>query len=212
MGWQGTAIFSFHAIKNMTCAEGGLIVTDDDELASRIRSLKFHGLGVDAYDRQTHGRAPQAEVITPGFKYNLADINAALALVQLEKLSHANQRRTEIAQRYLRELADTPFKPLSVPTWEHQHAWHLFIIRVDEAACGISRDALMEKLKAMGIGTGLHFRAAHTQKYYRERFPEVSLPNTEWNSARICSLPLFPDMTDDDVTRVISALRQLSGR
>ena len=196
----------------MTCAEGGLIVTDDDELASRIRSLKFHGLGVDAYDRQTHGRAPQAEVIAPGFKYNLADINAALALVQLEKLPHANQRRAEIAQRYLRELADTPFMPLSVPAWDHQHAWHLFIIRVDEAACGISRDALMEKLKAMGIGTGLHFRAAHTQKYYRERFPEVSLPNTEWNSARICSLPLFPDMTDDDVTRVISALRQLSGR
>ncbi|HFT3706329.1 UDP-4-amino-4-deoxy-L-arabinose aminotransferase [Klebsiella quasipneumoniae] len=212
VGWQGTAIFSFHAIKNMTCAEGGLIVTDDDELASRIRSLKFHGLGVDAYDRQTHGRAPQAEVIAPGFKYNLADINAALALVQLEKLPHANQRRAEIAQRYLRELADTPFTPLTVPAWDHQHAWHLFIIRVDEAACGISRDALMEKLKAMGIGTGLHFRAAHTQKYYRERFPEVSLPNTEWNSARICSLPLFPDMTDDDVTRVISALRQLSGR
>ncbi|CAM3293615.1 UDP-4-amino-4-deoxy-L-arabinose aminotransferase [Klebsiella quasipneumoniae] len=212
VGWQGTAIFSFHAIKNMTCAEGGLVVTDDDELASRIRSLKFHGLGVDAYDRQTHGRAPQAEVIAPGFKYNLADINAALALVQLEKLPHANQRRSEIAQRYLRELADTPFTPLTVPAWDHQHAWHLFIIRVDEAACGISRDALMEKLKAMGIGTGLHFRAAHTQKYYRERFPEVSLPNTEWNSARICSLPLFPDMTDDDVTRVISALRQLSGR
>ncbi|HBT4802669.1 UDP-4-amino-4-deoxy-L-arabinose aminotransferase [Klebsiella quasipneumoniae] len=212
VGWQGTAIFSFHAIKNMTCAEGGLIVTDDDELASRIRSLKFHGLGVDAYDRQTHGRAPQAEVIAPGFKYNLADINAALALVQLAKLPHANQRRAEIAQRYLRELADTPFTPLTVPAWDHQHAWHLFIIRVDEAACGISRDALMEKLKAMGIGTGLHFRAAHTQKYYRERFPEVSLPNTEWNSARICSLPLFPDMTDDDVTRVISALRQLSGR
>ncbi|WEF28377.1 UDP-4-amino-4-deoxy-L-arabinose aminotransferase [Klebsiella aerogenes] len=212
VGWCGTAIFSFHAIKNMTCAEGGLIVTDDDELASRIRSLKFHGLGVDAYDRQTHGRAPQAEVITPGFKYNLADINAALALVQLDKLAHANQRRGEIAQRYLRELADTPFKPLTIPSWDHQHAWHLFIIRVDEAACGISRDALMEKLKAMGIGTGLHFRAAHTQKYYRERFPDVSLPNTEWNSARICSIPLFPDMTDDDVTRVITALHQLSGR
>jgi UDP-4-amino-4-deoxy-L-arabinose-oxoglutarate aminotransferase len=210
VGWQGTAIFSFHAIKNMTCAEGGLIVTDDDELASHPQP-EIPWSGVDAYDRQTHGRAPQAEVITPGFKYNLADINAALALVQLEKLSHANQRRTEIAQRYLRELADTPFKPLTVPAWDHQHAWHLFIIRVDEAACGISRDALMEKLKAMGIGTGLHFRAAHTQKYYRERFPEVSLPNTEWNSARIC-LPLFPDMTDDDVTRVISALRQLSGR
>ncbi|ALR78508.1 UDP-4-amino-4-deoxy-L-arabinose aminotransferase [[Enterobacter] lignolyticus] len=212
VGGQGTAIFSFHAIKNMTCAEGGLIVTDNDELANRIRSLKFHGLGVDAYDRQTHGRAPQAEVISPGFKYNLADINAALALVQLKKLPQANQRRGEIAQRYLKELADTPFQPLSLPAWPHQHAWHLFIIRVDEERCGISRDALMEQLKAQGIGTGLHFRAAHTQKYYRERYPDLDLPNTEWNSARICSLPLFPDMTDDDVTRVISALHKLAGR
>jgi UDP-4-amino-4-deoxy-L-arabinose-oxoglutarate aminotransferase len=99
VGWQGTAIFSFHAIKNMTCAEGGLVVTDDEQLAQRIRSLKFHGLGVDAYDRQTHGRAPQAEVISPGYKYNLADINAALALVQLGKLSEANARRREIAER-----------------------------------------------------------------------------------------------------------------
>lgn len=212
VGGKGTAIFSFHAIKNMTSAEGGLIVTDNDLLANRIRSLKFHGLGVDAYDRQTHGRAPQAEVISPGFKYNLADINAALALVQLGKLPQANQRRTDIAQRYLHELADLPFEPLAIPAWPHQHAWHLFIIRVDEARCGISRDALMEQLKAQGIGTGLHFRAAHTQKYYRERYPDVSLPNTEWNSARICSLPLFPDMTHDDTTRVISALRQLTGR
>ena len=70
----------------------------------------------------------------------------------------------------------------------------------------------MEQLKAKGIGTGLHFRAAHTQKYYRERFPDLSLPNTEWNSARICSIPLFPDMTDDDATRVITALHQLVGR
>ncbi|AUV02141.1 UDP-4-amino-4-deoxy-L-arabinose aminotransferase [Phytobacter ursingii] len=212
VGCCGTAIFSFHAIKNMTCAEGGLVVTDDEKLAQRIRSLKFHGLGVDAYDRQTHGRAPQAEVISPGYKYNLADINAALALVQLGKLHEANKRRTEIAQRYLRELADTPFQPLTVPAWPHVHAWHLFIIRVDETRCGLTRDALMEALKAQGIGTGLHFRAAHTQKYYRENFPDLSLPNTEWNSARICSLPLFPDMTDDDTSRVIAALHHLAGQ
>ncbi|GJL35899.1 UDP-4-amino-4-deoxy-L-arabinose-oxoglutarate aminotransferase [Phytobacter ursingii] len=212
VGCCGTAIFSFHAIKNMTCAEGGLVVTDDEKLAQRIRSLKFHGLGVDAYDRQTHGRAPQAEVISPGYKYNLADINAALALVQLGKLHEANKRRTEIAQRYLRELADTPFQPLTVPAWPHVHAWHLFIIRVDETRCGLTRDALMEALKAQGIGTGLHFRAAHTQKYYRENFSDLSLPNTEWNSARICSLPLFPDMTDDDTSRVIAALHQLAGQ
>lgn len=212
VGDRGTAIFSFHAIKNMTCAEGGLIVTDDEAFANRMRSLKFHGLGVDAFDRQTLGRAPQAEVIAPGYKYNLADINAAIALVQLGKLAQNNARRTEIAGRYLAELANTPFLPLIQPEWEHQHAWHLFIIRVDEARCGISRNELMEALKAKGIGSGLHFRAAHTQKYYRERYPTLSLPDTEWNSERICSIPLFPTMTDDDVSRVINALREVAGK
>ncbi|EMB4322544.1 UDP-4-amino-4-deoxy-L-arabinose aminotransferase [Pluralibacter gergoviae] len=211
VGAEGTAIFSFHAIKNMTCAEGGLIVTDNDRLAKRIRSLKFHGLGVDAFDRQAYGRAPQAEVIEPGFKYNLADINAAIALVQLAKLEQLNARRREIARHYLQALADTPFLPLSLPEWPHHHAWHLFIIRVDEAACGISRAGLMEALKARGIGTGLHFRAAHTQKYYRERYPQLRLPNSEWNSERLCSLPLFPDMTPEETSRVITALRELSG-
>ncbi|MEQ0582346.1 UDP-4-amino-4-deoxy-L-arabinose aminotransferase (plasmid) [Pantoea dispersa] len=211
VGQQGTAIFSLHAIKNITCAEGGIVVTDDAQLADRLRSLKFHGLGVDAYDRHTHGRKPQAEVIMPGFKYNLPDINAAIALVQLQKLPAINARRQAIAARYLRELADTPLLPLVQPAWPHQHAWHLFIIRVDETRCGISRDALMEHLKIHDIGTGLHFRAAHTHKYYRERYPQLSLPATEWNSERICSLPLSPDMLDDDVTRVITALRHLAG-
>lgn len=211
VGDRGTAIFSFHAIKNMSCAEGGLVVTDDAGLADRIRMLKFHGLGVDAFDRQTHGRQPQAEVITPGLKYNLPDISAAIALVQLERLPQLNARRTAIAQRYLEALKETPFSPLTAPAWPHRHAWHLFIIRVDEAACGITRDALMRELKARNIGTGLHFRAAHTHKYYRERYPDVSLPATEWNSERICSIPLFPAMTDGDVARVIAALRELAG-
>lgn len=210
VGDSGTAIFSFHAIKNMTCAEGGLVVTDNEALANRIRSLKFHGLGVDAFDRQTHGRAPQAEVIAPGYKYNLADINAAIALVQLAKLPTLNARRQAIAERYLKELADTPFLPLVQPDYDHQHAWHLFILRVDPARCGLSRDQLMQELKDRQIGTGLHFRAAHTQKYYRDRFPELSLPETEWNSERICSIPLFPTMTDDDVSRVIAALHEIA--
>jgi len=212
IGESGTAIFSFHAIKNMTCAEGGLIVTDDEHFANQMRSLKFHGLGVDAFDRQTLGRDPQAEVIMPGYKYNLPDLNAAIALVQLKKLEQHNARRAAIAERYLAELADTPYLPLKQPNWPHHHAWHLFIIRVDEARCGISRNALMDALKAKGIGTGLHFRAAHTQKYYRERYPHLSLPDTEWNSERICSIPLFPTMTDDDVTRVIAALREAAGQ
>ncbi|MCW2481547.1 UDP-4-amino-4-deoxy-L-arabinose aminotransferase [Candidatus Symbiopectobacterium sp. NZEC135] len=211
VGAQGTAIFSFHAIKNMTCAEGGMVVTDDDMLAERIRMLKFHGLGVDAYDRLAQGRAPQAEVITPGYKYNLSDIHAAIALVQFGKLAHINQRRQEIAQRYLSALADTPLLPLRQPEWPHHHAWHLFILRVDAERCGISRDALMAALRAQGIGSGLHFRAAHTQKYYRERYPALELPNTEWNSERLLSIPLFPDMTHDDTSRVIDALHKFVG-
>ena len=98
---------------------------------------------------------------------------------------------------------------MKVPDYPHLHAWHLFMIRVDEKRCGINRDALMERLKEQGIGTGLHFRAAHTQKYYRERYPQLSLPNSEWNSASLCSLPLFPDMQDSDVDRVVSALFSL---
>ncbi|MGP4123441.1 MAG: UDP-4-amino-4-deoxy-L-arabinose aminotransferase [Sodalis sp. (in: enterobacteria)] len=210
VGAAGTAIFSFHAIKNMTCAEGGMVVTDNDELARRIRSLKFHGLVVDAFDRNMQGRTSQAEVMTPGYKYNLADINAAIALVQLDKLPQHNARRAFLAGRYLRGLVDTPFSPLALPPWEHRHAWHLFIIRVDEQRCGIDRDGLRQALKDRGIGTGLHFSAAHTQRYYRERFPDLVLPDTEWNSARMCSLPLFPSMNDDDVKRVITALRTIA--
>ncbi|MBB1525899.1 UDP-4-amino-4-deoxy-L-arabinose aminotransferase [Pectobacterium carotovorum subsp. carotovorum] len=209
IGARGTAIFSFHAIKNITCAEGGMVVTDDEALAERIRSLKFHGLGVDAFDRQLQGRKPQAEVVTPGFKYNLADINAAIALVQLDKLPAINARRQQLAARYLTQLRSLPLQPLAVPDYPHLHAWHLFMVRVDEARCGISRDSLMAELQTRGIGTGLHFRAVHTQKYYRERYPHLRLPATEWNSASLMTLPLFPDMQDSDVDRVVAALTSI---
>ncbi|MFM5523946.1 UDP-4-amino-4-deoxy-L-arabinose aminotransferase, partial [Aeromonas jandaei] len=195
IGETGTAIFSFHAIKNLTCAEGGMLVTDDKALADKVRMLKFHGLGVDAFDRMTLGRKPQAEVIMPGFKYNLADINAAIALVQLARLPELNARRAILVARYRELLEGLPFEPLAIPDYAHLHAWHLFMVRVDPARCGLDRDQLMQALQERGIGTGLHFKAAHTQKYYRERYPTLSLPNTEWNSSRLCTLPLFPDMT-----------------
>lgn len=209
IGQQGTAIFSFHAIKNMTCAEGGLVTTDDDELAAKVRMLKFHGLGVDAFDRQMQGRKPQAEVITPGYKYNLADINAAIAVVQLHHLPELNARRAVLVARYRELLANTPLQPLAVPDYPHLHSNHLFMVRVDAKRCGIDRDAFMQALQQQEIGTGLHFRAAHTQKYYREKYPEISLPDTEWNSACLCTLPLFPDMTDDDLERVVRVIHQV---
>ncbi|MBD2811939.1 UDP-4-amino-4-deoxy-L-arabinose aminotransferase [Xenorhabdus sp. Vera] len=209
VGERGTAIFSFHAIKNMTCAEGGMFVTDDDELAQRIRCLKFHGLAVDAFDRKVQGRKPQAEVIEPGFKYNLSDIHAAMAVVQLGKLALMNARRSELVARYSAALTDSSLQMLSVPEYEHLHAHHLFMVRVDKNVCGIDRDTFMARLKDKNIGTGLHFRAAHTQKYYRERYSQLSLPVSEWNSSTLCSLPLFPDMNNDDVDRVVNAIIEI---
>ena len=206
VGSQGTAIFSFHAIKNMTCAEGAMFVTDDEALASRVRMLKFHGLGVDAYDRMTHGRKPQAQVMEPGFKYNLADINAAIALVQLERLDEINAKRTQLANTYLQRLEGLPVQPLAIPGYAQQHAWHLFILRIDAERCGLDREAFMKALQEQNIGTGIHFIATHLHTWYRQRFPDVHLPNTEWNSARLCSIPLFPDMTTDDVERVVGAI------
>ena len=210
VGSRGTSVFSFQAIKNVTCAEGGLIATDDAALAERVRRLKFHGLGLDTFSREQQGRAPQAEVVEPGFKYNLSDIHASIAVVQLARLTELNARRKALAGRYLAALQGSAFLPLGFPSYPHEHAWHLFMIRVDKECCGIDRDTLMARLKEQGIGTGLHFKAAHTQKYYRERYPHLKLPNTEWNSDRLCTLPLFPDMTDQDVDRVLDALFSLT--
>ncbi|MCK9706334.1 UDP-4-amino-4-deoxy-L-arabinose aminotransferase [Pseudomonas syringae] len=206
VGQQGTAIFSFHAIKNMTCAEGAMLVTDNARLADRVRQLKFHGLGVDAYDRLTLGRKPQAEVMEPGFKYNLADMNASIARVQLQRLDAINAQRQTLASHYLDRLANSPVLPLALPRHAQQHAWHLFILRIDPKRCGLNRDAFMKALQAQNIGTGIHFIATHLHSYYRKRFPNVRLPDTEWNSSRLCSIPLFPDMTFDDVERVVGAI------
>jgi UDP-4-amino-4-deoxy-L-arabinose-oxoglutarate aminotransferase len=212
IGSQGTSIFSFHPIKNMTTGEGGMFCSDDEGLLQSIRRLKFHGLGIDAHDRNQQGRSPQAEVLEPGFKYNLTDIAATLGLGQLARLDDFIDKRTRLALHYLERLDEVEeITPLTVPPVTSRHTWHLFIIRLDIEQAGMSRDRFMEALKSRNIGTGLHFRAVHEQKYYQKTMPEVlgTLSNTEWNSARICSLPLFPDMTMDDVNDVVDAIKEV---
>jgi UDP-4-amino-4-deoxy-L-arabinose-oxoglutarate aminotransferase len=212
IGKSGTAIFSFHPIKNITTGEGGMICTDNEALAIRLRQLKFHGLGVDAFDRQMQGRSPQAEVLEPGYKYNLTDIAAALGLSQLARLDAFNRRRAELVASYRERLENVEeVLPLQSPAYEMQNAWHLFIVRLKVEKAGMDRDAFMQELKTRNIGTGLHFRAIHLQKFYRERFGfrRGMLPNTEWNSDRILSLPLFPDMTTRDVDDVVDAIKDV---
>ena len=211
IGSSGTAIFSFHPIKNMTTGEGGMVTSDDDEFLKRVRQFKFHGLGVDAYDRSNQGRSPQAEVLEPGYKYNLTDIAAALGLGQLARLDTFIEKRTALAGVYKKLLAEIPeILPLGFPDYDFRHAWHLYIVRVNSDR--ISRDAFMAKLKELNIGTGLHFRAVHQQKYFREyshKSTYTDLANTEWNSDRICSLPLFPTMQESDVEDVVNAIKEV---
>jgi UDP-4-amino-4-deoxy-L-arabinose-oxoglutarate aminotransferase len=212
IGRVGTSIFSFHPIKNITTGEGGMLCSDDIKLVDCIRRLKFHGLGVDAYDRQTQGRSPQAEVLEPGFKYNMTDMAAVLGTNQLARVGKFISKRRELAMRYLEVLTEIDeILPLREPAYPIKHSWHLFIVRLDIDKAKMRRDEFMEELKKKNIGTGLHFRAAHLQKYYRESMgmKRGMLPNTEWNSDRICSLPLFPDMTLDDVDDVADAIREV---
>ncbi|MEZ6131728.1 MAG: aminotransferase class I/II-fold pyridoxal phosphate-dependent enzyme [Planctomycetaceae bacterium] len=216
VGKRGTAIFSFHPIKNMTTGEGGMVCSDDPELLTRIKSLKFHGLGVDAFDRQAQGRTPQAQVMQPGYKYNMTDISAALGIGQLSRVDTFNDKRRELAEFYRKRLADvSEVMPLSVPEYPHLHAWHLFVVRLNIDRTGVGRDRFMALLKERNIGTGLHFRAVHLQKYYADTFGVKvgSLPNTEWNSDRILSLPLCPSMSTADVDDVVGAIQDiLTGR
>jgi UDP-4-amino-4-deoxy-L-arabinose-oxoglutarate aminotransferase len=212
IGRSGTSIFSFHPIKNITTGEGGMFCSDDQELLDHVRRLKFHGLGVDAYDRRTHGRSPQGEVIEPGYKYNMTDMSAALGTSQLARVDELNSRRTELAMRYRERFEQVDeILPLGDHAYPMKHAWHLFVVRVDTDKAGLTRDDFMRELKQRNIGTGLHFRAVHLQKYYRESMGmrRGMLPNTEWNSDRVCSLPLFPDMTADDVDDVVDAIKDV---
>ena len=189
-----------------------MFVTDDTALANRMRSLKFHGLGMDAYDRQTHGRAPQAQVIEPGYKFNLPDMLAALGVSQLERLEEMNARRKAVFDAYYEKLSGIEeLIPLGLPSYCFKHAYHLFAVRLDIDKVGMSRDDFMKELKARNIGSGLHFRCVHLQKYYRESMgcrPGM-LPATEWNSDRLLSLPMFPDMTEKDIDDVVWAIKDI---
>lgn len=204
-------VFSFHAIKNITTGEGGALVTRDADLARRLRALRFHGLEKSAWNRYAEGGTPQVQVVMPGYKYNFMDLQAALGIHQLAAADEFNARRRALAARYLELFADVPeLQCLEAPAYDHFHTWHLFVVRVRESA-NIGRDAFLTELKQRNVGAGIHFRAAHEHPYYAQKYPHWlgRLPATEWASARLCSIPLFPTMRDDDVDYVVAAIQDV---
>jgi dTDP-4-amino-4,6-dideoxygalactose transaminase len=205
-------VFSFHPNKNMTTGEGGCVATRDEKLASDIALLRFHGMDREAWNRFGKKGTQHYEIITPGYKYNMMDIQAALGLHQLKQLDGFIKRRTAIALRYQKVLADWPEWTLTrAPSYQHLHAWHLYTPLINPDAAKMDRDAFMQGMKERNIGTGLHYRAVHLYPYYRDQFgfKRGDFPNAESISDRIVSLPLFPAMTDADQDRVIAAMKDL---
>lgn len=207
-GFGHIAIFSFHPIKNITTGEGGMITLSDSGLEKKLRMLRFHGIEHDAWKRYGKGGNPGYDIAGPGYKYNLPDMMAALGIVQLERLQEFNARRSKLANIYLAGLSGISGLELpQLPGYEHTHAWHLFVIKNWK----MNRDEFMNKLADYNIGYGLHFPAAHKLSYVRKKYPEPAyeLKETDRVADRILSLPLFPDMLEDDVKYVCSAVKEI---
>jgi dTDP-4-amino-4,6-dideoxygalactose transaminase len=207
-GFGHPAIFSFHPIKNITTGEGGMITVNNAGLEKKLRLMRFHGIERDAWKRYAKGGNPSYDIAEPGYKYNMPDLLAALGLAQLERWNEFNARRQLLAGLYLDGLKGLPRLDLpQAPQYEHTHAWHLFIVKIKD----YPRDAFMEKLADYNIGYGLHFPAAHALSYVRKKVGSAgrSLPETKRAAQRIISLPLFPDMKEDDVHYVCRAVKEI---
>ena len=207
-GFGQSAVFSFHPIKNITTGEGGMITYNDDYLETQLRLLRFHGIERDAWKRYGKGGNPEYDIKVPGFKYNLTDIQATLGLAQLSRLEELNKRRRRLADLYRKELDGVEGLELpGVPAYPHIHAWHLFIIKV----LSMDREHFMQKLSDYQIGYGIHFPAGHRLNYIQKRYKikKGVLKETERANTRLVSLPLFPDMKEEDVSYVCEAVREI---
>jgi dTDP-4-amino-4,6-dideoxygalactose transaminase len=206
-----TIVFSFHPNKNITSGEGGCVITFDDVLAQKVKMLRFHGIDRDAFNRFSKTGSPEYDVIAPGFKYNMLDIEAAIGIHQLPQLDEFITKRTRLAERYLKLLAG--FKNLQLPafpTYAHKHCWHLFTVQIKEGA-PVNRNEFMQALKERNIGTGLHYQAPFLYSYYRKKygFTAEQFPHAAALGERIVSLPLFPLLTEQDQDEVISNMREI---
>ncbi|GBC92253.1 UDP-4-amino-4-deoxy-L-arabinose--oxoglutarate aminotransferase [bacterium HR15] len=207
--------FSFYATKNLTTGEGGMITTHDPAFADRCRILSLHGISRDAWKRYMATGTWYYEVQTLGYKYNMADLQAALGLCQLRKLDALNARRQQIAEQYHRAFAEMDFLipfPLTLPP-DRTHVWHLYTILLNLDALRINRAQFLEELKARNIGTSVHFIPIHYHPHYaRYGWRQGDFPNAEYYYERTLSLPLYPAMSDQDVADVIEAVYDVGAR
>jgi dTDP-4-amino-4,6-dideoxygalactose transaminase len=208
--------YSFYVTKNLTTGEGGMLVTGDEALAGDARIRRLHGLDSDAWKRYARGAFGSYGLRYPGFKYNMTDIQASLGIHQLLRIQRSHARRRAIWDRYNDGLADLPgvqIPPaaLALDGDGSRHALHLYALWVDWEEAGLTREELVDGLRALGIGTGWHFPAVHLQRYYRETYgyDPGMYPVAESIAERTVSIPCSAALTDEQVDRVIASVRSV---
>ena len=203
--------FSFYATKTLAVGEGGMAVTDNKEYADRMRILSLHGMSKNAWNRYSKEGSWYYEIVAPGYKYNLTDIAAAIGLVQLSRRGKLLKKRQKIAQVYrdafqgMEEL--TPLKLLSYGSM----AWHLFVIKLNLEKLSIDRNRFISELNDRNIGSSVHFIPLHLHPYWKEAYglKESDFPTASAIYKQIISLPIFPDMADEDAGDVVSAVKDI---
>jgi dTDP-4-amino-4,6-dideoxygalactose transaminase len=216
--WRGRQIgsfgnltaFSFYVTKNISTIEGGALVTEDAEIAAEVERLALHGLSLGAWQRFSDTGFRHYEVVRPGFKYNMTDVQASLGLHQLPQLDAWIDRRAELWERYDELLAGLPLQTPPPPETETRHARHLYQVLVEQGA-PLTRDQLLDGLTARYIGSGVHYRGVHMHPFYRDKYGlrESDFPVATAISDRTLSLPLSPKVTEADQEDVVSALTEL---
>lgn len=207
-GVRSAVCFSFYATKTITTGEGGMICTDDDEIADRCRIMALHGISRDAWKRYTAEGNWFYEIIAPGYKYNMTDVAAAMGLAQLRKADRMFARRCEIARRYTAAFSGVAELEAPHDHPDMQHAWHLYTLRLNLARLDIDRGRFVEALKAYNIGVSVHFIPLHIHPYYRDAYgyKPNDFPVAYREYLREVSLPIYSRMSDADVEDVIGAV------
>ena len=205
--------FSFYATKNITTGEGGMLTTNDEQIEEKVRMLSLHGISRDAWKRYSLEGYRHWETMYAGFKYNMFDLQAALGLVQLDKVDMFWKRRKEIVTRYNNAFSDEPALRLLSTSPENKQAFHLYVLVIKTEMLNADRDRVMEAVQAEGVGIGIHFRSVAQQHYYCEKYGYAlgTMPNAEYVSERVLSIPLFPAMTDGEADSVIETVSKVIG-
>ena len=207
-------VFSFYATKNLTTGEGGMICTEDDDLAEKTRILRLHGISQDAWKRYSDKGSWYYEVLLPGYKYNMTDIQASLGLPQLARQDEVLRVRERYARVYTEAFADLPEIRTPFIKDHVRHAWHLYIVQLDLERLTIDRGQFIEALRGENVGTSVHFIPLHLHPFYQQEygFKEGDYPVAEAAYEGIVSLPLYPRMTEEDVDDVVRAVKKVISR